>query len=378
MSAVGAITHVKELQYAGAALGAVGLVGGLASGAGLLGGADIIGDGAGAGGSFGASGAGELGGIGGGAASGAADNLAGLGANASAADQAWSASQTATALGDNARWDILDMASGKVTVPTGTTDVSAATSAPSVTPDAANNISVNPTDAQVPQTAQPTDFLGNAPATPTAATDTNVSPLDTPAPSMIKSGAPPTDEFGNVISQGGGEGTPLGNVTNPGDPNAPVGAGQNAPTTQTVPDSAPPPQAVTGKPAGTEADLSGFGATRGPQGPSDLAARSPDGTLMSSDKSIWSSIYGFVKDHPTMAFGAMQAFGSFLNGSLSPLPDAQVKALAAQAKQNQAAANLANEQQAVLAQRLANMNAPMPSATRAPLGMINTGVTGHV
>lgn len=75
---------------------------------------------------------------------------------------------------------------------------------------------------------------------------------------------------------------------------------------------------------------------------------------------------------PGVGYGVVQAGGAFLQGAFSSLTPAQVAALDAQAAQNRAATTLSLQQQA-------NMNAPLPVASRpvpanvtgAPAGLIN-------
>ena len=73
-----------------------------------------------------------------------------------------------------------------------------------------------------------------------------------------------------------------------------------------------------------------------------------------------------------LATGVLKAGADLVTGSLSPLPDAQVAALKAQAAQNLSASNLYNQQAALSARQQANMTAPIPVASRtAPPGLIN-------
>lgn len=88
-----------------------------------------------------------------------------------------------------------------------------------------------------------------------------------------------------------------------------------------------------------------------------------DGTKWSAQGNFWS---GLMKS-PMTQYGLIQAGGSLISGMFDPLKPAQVDALNAQAAANKAAASTA-------AQQAANMQGPLPTATRIQKGLINTPV----
>lgn len=85
----------------------------------------------------------------------------------------------------------------------------------------------------------------------------------------------------------------------------------------------------------------------------------------SGSSGIFGSILDFAKKNPVVALGTLQAAGSFLSGATSTLTPAQVNALNAQAAANQAAANMATQQQK-------NLALPKAVASSAPV----TGAPG--
>lgn len=184
-----------------------------------------------------------------------------------------------------------------------------------------------------------------------------------------------------VISQGDGEGTSLGNVRNPGAPDANVNPSiltQSAPVVNT-PLSTPPPVSTPdapvptgGTPPGTDVTIPGY----------DAGVKANMGTMnMGTPSDSWGNIWGFIKDNKTLVSGAVQAIGSFASGMLNPLTPAQIAALNASAKANQAAANQSNAQASILNQRASNMQQPLPVASitgRPTLGLLQQAspVTG--
>lgn len=95
------------------------------------------------------------------------------------------------------------------------------------------------------------------------------------------------------------------------------------------------------------------------------------------DPSTFGKLAAFADAHPTVAFGALQAGSSLLQGLTSTLTPAQVSALQAQAAANDAAAALTNQQRANLAQPKAVATSTPVTGTPAqlvptqPAGFIN-------
>lgn len=325
---IGTVTHVKELQYAGMALGAVGAVGGLAASAGLFA-ADAFGSMSGsalgevAGGTTLAETASPFGGVagvGGGGmegvlASGLPGATAGLDGVANIPGPFDPGTNTP---------DLISMATGQYTGPGAALPPNAGglgagggdAVAPSVTPAVAND------GTQVAQAA------------PAAA---NPPPAATGAPQPAAGGGVETAPAPSIIN-----GTPNG----PGSGTVMVG-GQ--PVT-----AAPPPN-----PPWTPAE-----------------AKALPGSLPDAEPSIWSKILDIAGKPGVgmLGFGAIQAGSAFIAGATSSLTPAQVKALQAQSDYNVAAANLANQQSAVLQNQQANLTGGIPAAvkpTPPPTGMIN-------
>jgi hypothetical protein len=96
-----------------------------------------------------------------------------------------------------------------------------------------------------------------------------------------------------------------------------------------------------------------------------------------ADPSTFGKLAAFADAHPTVAFGALQAGSSLLQGLTSTLTPAQVSALQAQAAANDAAAALTNQQRANLAQPKAVATSTPVTGTPAqlvptqPAGFIN-------
>lgn len=96
-----------------------------------------------------------------------------------------------------------------------------------------------------------------------------------------------------------------------------------------------------------------------------------------ADPSSFGKLAAFADAHPTVAFGALQAGSSLLQGLTSTLTPAQVSALQAQAAANDAAAALTNQQRANLAQPKAVATSTPVTGTPAqlvptqPAGFIN-------
>lgn len=96
-----------------------------------------------------------------------------------------------------------------------------------------------------------------------------------------------------------------------------------------------------------------------------------------ADPSTFGKLAAFADAHPPLAFGALQAGSSLLQGLTSTLTPAQVSALQAQAAANDAAAALTNQQRANLAQPKAVATSTPVTGTPAqlvptqPAGFIN-------
>lgn len=402
--AVGTIAKVKELQYAGAALGAVGMIGGLASMAGLFGEASSLFGGAG-----GLMGSGSIPGQAAQAASAAADAgglWSGVGPALPTAGYesvgALMEGQGIVAGEIPGQFDVISMANGQ-----GPSVQTAG--APNVTPD------VMPDSQGLPGYESPTsgfDINGNRIDLP-AYDQSRVTPLfDLPppeAPKVMGAVEDPAkslldlagdrnmslipkegnmspaqlDANGRIIPQGDSQGGTLGSFDNPAAP----GAGFNEP--------APPVNgAATNQQPGVVGVNNTPSAPNQPPGLIDLAggaqgasaAQSPaqwaggvagQTTKLTPATSGWDSLYNFVTKNQTLVWGGIQAAGSFLSGAMKQIPQERADVMAAQMAQNQAAANLYNTQQELLQRRLNNMSQPMPVASRVPNGLINT-VTGRV
>jgi hypothetical protein len=431
IGAVGGIAHIKELQYAGAAIGAVGLIGGLANAAGMFGETGLFGPGGAFGPepSFGASGAGELGLSGGAPAASGVDSGTWAGVSASPTtgyDSAGTFGQGITAgeaPGFTAQNDVITMTNGTPTVGTGEATTPLA-SAPNVTPSSATDALSGTTATE---TASPSftglGETGGTPVVEAPAASNITGQVPDPAKSLINGGRSlneiPVDAYGNVIPHGDATGGTLGTTGNPA---APTGEGWN---------TAPPPAPVTGTNtpsgvAGADNSVAGFGS--GSTGTMDMApasqvtgnpnsilngggdlhlsgaanvapkegsgldimGRATDVTtpgyhsygspqnLLGSEVpgSSWSGIMNFLTKHPPLMYGAIQTMGSFLSGAVSPVPQATVDELESRRRANDAATALALQQQQVLQQRFSNMTAPMPVAGRS---LINGGsaITGR-
>lgn len=203
----------------------------------------------------------------------------------------------------------------------------------------------------------------------------SITGMKAPADTLIGGGLPkpvtspatsPTDQFGQTISQGGGEGTPLGNVDNPAAP------GSFA-SRQSTPVTAPPatPAAAAAPVDTTPAVTPGpYQSTMGADATNPTIALKIGETQPKTaleDSSTWGDILAFMKANPALTLGAVSAAGNFLSGAFNPKNDAEVGALNAQAAHNTAQTGLINRQ-------VANMGQPVPAATRT---RTNTG-TGRV
>lgn len=402
VGAVGAITKVKELQYAGAALGAVGLVGGLASAAGLFGeAASIFGSMSGSG--LGATAAGttaaETASPFVSAASGIdAGTWAGTAAGAVAAPTAGYESVGALmegqgiVAGEIPGYDAINMANGipQVNVGEATTPFA---QAPNVTPEAATNLpqydnvvpelSLDGSRINLPayENQVPGLDLGQAPAAPTV----NGNVPD-PAKGLLELGGnqPVPEGYGLndqgklvQIPQGSGEGGTLGMQNNPAAP--PV-----ANTQPVAPDATP---LATTQPTPTPLAAEGTSAAQSAAtgGGSQFASNvSGQVDKLQAPTSVWSDIGNFIQKNQTLSYGAIQAVGSFISGALKPGTDQSLlDELSYRQQQNLAAANLYNQQAAMLQRRMENMT-NLPVASRQPraptpgYGLVGYGVTGRV
>lgn len=334
IGAVGAVTGIKPLQYAGMALGVVGGVGALAVSAGVIGGGAL-------------ADAGGLASDGGFAGAVGSDVAAGGGAAVSAQEQALvdagldvgtqsSGISSLVMAGTSAsNADIVDSISGAVTPPDAVPTAATANAAsPDVAPEAATDTA--PVDASGQPIAQGDTEGGtlgtqNNPAAtqsdPLASSTTVSAPAAPAAPGTAAANA----QTGNILQ--GGQGLTTGAVA----PSAPA-TGANA--------------------SGLSSDVTNFGAVNTTQagGAAQSLAENPSafGSIM---KTISTPGVG------TLAAATIQAGAAFIAGATSKLTPAQVAALQAQANANQAAANLSTQQ-------LQNMQGGIPTASRTP-GLVN-------
>lgn len=418
VGAVGHFTGVKELSIAGSILGGIGAVGGFASGMGIFGanGGSLFGSNpvaspwateAAAGAAPWATEAGSFASnvtpMAGGdvvataappggytmetlANSGTAGGLAGYGEAGGAGMSNVDIIKMVRGLGDsnfNPLEPAKQLADAQVVAP-------AAEVLPNTTVAAA------PQEAVQPQVAQEfTPDPGLAKTEPSGLIDSTQPPGVANKPALdpvLDPNYVPRDQYGNVIAQGDGTGTPIGNVRNPPQPGDPGAAVQPEPRVTAVepPAATPTPADAATTPApkitggvSAEANISGFPAGGGPQGPRGGATAPTPGVASptATDQSIWSRIFDMIESKPTLSLGAIKAASSFISGAFSEgtTPE-QRRAYAAQAEQNLAAANLARAQEAILQRRLRNMNDPIPMATsNSPPGLINSTspVTGR-
>lgn len=403
LGVVGTITKVKELQYAGAALGAVGLVGGLASAAGLFGEA--------------------------GALFGAASDLAGVAAGTTAAETAspfvsaasgidagtWAGTVAAPmggyenvgalmegqgiVAGEIPGFDAIDMVNGIPQVNTGQVTTPTA-AAPDVTPTAAADTMVDGKTAWFDQPKPSLEFEsptkgfdtwangGDVPAPPQTPTAPDISQVNgrvpDPAKSLLDMGGNQSvlpqdfgyDNAGNMIPQGGGEGGTLGIHNNPAAPPT-----SSSPKPTGLVDAQP---AATTTSASTQMPLSDMGGAQSaasgsaPSWTTNVTGKPTAG--LTADASPWQGITDWIQKNQTLSFGAMQAIGSFITGALKPGTDpAVIDELNSRSAQNKAAENLYMQQAAMLQRRMQNMS-EVPTAIRAPrpLASYGGGVTGRV
>lgn len=325
LGAVGAVTGVKPLMYAGMALGVVGGVGAFASGLGM--GAELGVDAFGEGAMDGASAAegGVLSEDGGGFAAGGLDGItpAAPGMDLQGAPITYAAEgaqATPTSVIDTITGQMSGIDPASAALPTGA-------ESPGVLPSAATDSSVIPQGNGVSATESATQ--GNPEIqlaeTPVAAPQGGTPPPGTPPPTPAPPSTPaPPDWQGNPATWDPTMKQVLGVSGGP-----------------TIIDPVGPGLPGTGVP------ISGPGAPSSAWGSIMKFATSPGGGLL--------------------GLGALQAGASFLSGATSTLTPAQVELYKAQAANNLAAANLANA-------NLANMGQPLPVATRpgaAPAGLIN-------
>lgn len=425
VGAVGAITHVKELQYAGAAIGAVGMIGGLASAAGMFGEAGSI---------FGSASGGALEGIAQGTT--AAENASPFVGAAGAATDGGSWASSAVGATTSGYSDVGALMEGQgivagdggpSVIQTVTAGMSPPTATPSVPTAASPNVNPNmgliesvPPDSQgVPGFESPTKsfdtWAGAGDSSPQAPTTRYIGPsagteAPDPVPDSPVTGKNPgawfdspadrpavLDQNGRLtaIPQGDGEGGTLGTTNNPAAPG--YGIQNNPPLADINGNAAPKPSDISGdnptpglgsgsqplsaNPTDAQIGIRASSAVNanpldaGIPGSAAAAAKAAG----AADSSTWSDILGFVNKNPLLAYGAIQTAGSFLSGAASPLPQAQVDELESRRRANDAAVALSNQQQQLIARRMANSSG-MPVASRIPDGLINSSgaVTGHV
>lgn len=384
--AVGAITKVKELQYVGMALGAVGAIGGLASAAGIFAEGGLFGSEAASLGSAVQN------------ASGFAEGAGPLGASGGAT--------TGGIEAEIANWSSYgaDAASAAAQAPADA--VQAAAQAPV-------SAAVNPTTgaAAAPATAD-TPVVQGATGAPAeiVASNTN-SPLNaalkptagTPS-GNIDAEIADWSKYGTGILDAGSpvpvSGAPDLNASNPATgANPEVGTGDGI-DLSTNPQGAANPQGGTLVPADggvhdplkTSGGLINSGTS--PSGynnlPTDAIPKAtsaidyivgggPGGSLsgtgpnaINDSSSIWKDVFEFAKDQKLLG-PALTAGASFLSGALDGTKPAQIQAYEAQAAAYRAQANAYNANAATQQQQLANMQSGVPR------GMINrpAAVTGR-
>lgn len=304
LAAVGAVTRDKGLQLAGTVIGAIGGIGGLAAGAGLLG-AD------------------------------AASNAPLFGPAPSAATA------------DAASADTIGSVTGAAEdLPTPPVPLDGAPPAPdAVSPATADQVATTvpegaplaPQDAATVQAQQALVPEGSNAVGLSTSTSGNVQEVD-----GLGNTVPSTAATANAVQN-----PELGGSTG----FSPGGASQSIPPGQ-----------------GFLNDLTGNTVT-GAQASTNLG-------VMPQDPSTFGKLAAFADAHPTVAFGALQAGSSLLQGLTSTLTPAQVSALQAQAAANDAAAALTNQQRANLAQPKAVATSTPVTGTPAqlvapPAGFIN-------
>lgn len=114
-------------------------------------------------------------------------------------------------------------------------------------------------------------------------------------------------------------------------------------------------------------------ALTSPMGTPDFASMFKMPAIANSDVS--GGLMAWAKDNPMLAFGALQAGGSFISGLTNPVNPAQIDALNAQSDVNRATAEL-------LRRQTANQGAALPTATISQVtgapaqsgGLINNSV----
>jgi hypothetical protein len=268
VGAVGALTGVKELQYAGLALGAVGGIGGLAASAGMFG-SDAASIAAGATG----TGMGSMGEMGGQVA----------------------ATQAAAGTAGTIAPDAAQAAEGLVnTAGSAAGEGAAATQA-------------------TPATNVIDSIAGNAPTV--EGTPNPITGSDSLATASSEDRIP-------LIQQGGGDPATES-------PAGQLGYG-NTQVAEATPSAAKPgtaPDVTAQKPttgAGLPTDKYIFNTGNNPTSPVTIGQSTH---TLDPDASIWSKIMGFAKDNPMLSYGLVSAAGSLISGAMNPLTPAQIKEL---------------------------------------------------
>lgn len=348
IGAVGAVTGVKELTIAGGVIGAVGAIGGLASSAGLFGEAGILGSQSGA--ALGETAA---------ATTAAETMVPGTATVAEGLAPAVAASDAAPALA-------------------GMADAASAMSpAADTTGDIINTVTGQVHGLEGVESGLGTGLINSPDVLPTAAADTVASPvtgIQTPSadPMAIPQGSGIYNAPGDAVRYAQQPGNPA-NPTAAATPTPPPGA------------AAPAAPQVTGNTASADS-LINSSAPTGANGITTArvgsipvqSALDPLQNANNSGGSIFGDIWRFVRSNGSLSAGILMAGGSFINGALNGLTPAQIDLARAQAQQNIAAANLYNQRAAMEQQMLANMNGPMPVASRAARPSPVTGqVTGQ-
>jgi hypothetical protein len=324
IGAIGVVAKVPALSTAGLVIGAIGGLGALGSAAGQFGS-----DAAGGASLFGSS-----------APASTADAATGAGGDFSQAltpEAAASDASSAATYGPTSAFSTGDAtaASGATAAQTadqasaGTINFVAGSSPDSTDVITANSASANDSNPTAAQAPSPTPPTASGPST--GLINTSPAVPDPTAPNAAAQTIPGLTGPGTTAATPS-QGSAFGGVSSDASNATPNASGQPSyGSTSTF---------ETGKSAGENA---GTG--------NDLANKA---------SSAFGSILSFADAHPVVAYGAVQAAGSLLQGLTSTLTPAQVALANAQAANNQAAANLVTQQ-------TQNLAAPKATAVQTPV-----------
>ena len=346
LGAVGAATGVKELQYAGMALGVVGGVGGIASGLGAFAEAGLATGLEGGGGlaeGLGSAGTSGLGSAG----------AAGIEAVPAPLDlQGMPISYEAPVSGVN--YDIISSVSGNLNQPASALPPTLEGAAsPNVTPSAV-------ADSPVVAQGQGGGTLGSydSPYDP-GAQEAQFRPAPSAAGGQTPVNTPPSAPVNGAPRVPGVEAPGLAPGGSPLPSGPPVGIESGAPLQSVkLPDAA---ILGPGSPVNSAGFSSGPGAVTIRLG-SAASSSSPFGNIM--------SFIGQPGVAPLMGM-ALVGGSSFLSGALSPTTPAHVELMKAQAAANLAAANLYKTNAQLSQTQQDNAASGLPTASRRPPGLIN-------